>query len=168
MRNALGNAPQGEELWAFSLAFYACPGVAEALLALQDRGGLDVNLMLFALWLGWSGRGRLDRDALAAAERAIGTLRDEIVEPVRTLRRRLKDNSEEDVQGFRERVKALELAAEELVQSRLARLAATKGRIGDGLAAARANFDFYLARKGGGAPEAAIILEAFERFAAGR
>ena len=47
-----------EALWRFSLAFYARPGVAEALIALQDRAGLDVNLMLFALWLGVSGRSR--------------------------------------------------------------------------------------------------------------
>src|SRR4029077_986465 len=48
-----------DDLWRFSLAFYALPGVARALIALQDRDGLDVNLMLFAMWLGISGPGRL-------------------------------------------------------------------------------------------------------------
>src|SRR5262249_17930336 len=78
-----------DALWRFSLAFYAAPGVAEALLTLQDEEGLDVNQMLFALWFGLSGRGRLDKDALAAADRAVGTIRTNIVEPLRSLRKRL-------------------------------------------------------------------------------
>jgi hypothetical protein len=61
--------------WRFSLAFYAAPGVARALMALQDRDGLDVNLMLFALWIGVSGHGRLASDGLRAAERAVCTIR---------------------------------------------------------------------------------------------
>jgi uncharacterized protein (TIGR02444 family) len=47
---------EDEAFWCFSLAFYERPGVADALIALQDRDGFDVNLVLFALWLGISGR----------------------------------------------------------------------------------------------------------------
>ena len=65
----------GEAFWRFSLALYARPGVAEALIALQDRAGRDVNLMLFALWAGAVRRVALDAGALAAAEAAIGGLR---------------------------------------------------------------------------------------------
>ena len=72
--------------WRFSLAFYARPGVAEALIALQDRAGFDVNLILFGLWVGLSGRGRLDGELLAAARRATERLRTEIVAPLRALR----------------------------------------------------------------------------------
>src|SRR5690242_19214991 len=117
-------APSGEEeaLWRFSLAFYALPGVADALITLQDRRGLDVNLVLFALWLGISGRGALDRDLLAKAERATGTLRSEIVEPLRRLRRNFRHQPDGEVQQLREGVKAIELAGEKLVQARLARL----------------------------------------------
>jgi uncharacterized protein (TIGR02444 family) len=46
------NPAKDEELWRFSLAFYDRPGIAESLVALQDRDGCDVNVMLFALWLG--------------------------------------------------------------------------------------------------------------------
>ena len=53
----------------FSLAFYARPGVSEALIALQDHARCDVNLMLFALWLGVSGRSRLTKEELAIADR---------------------------------------------------------------------------------------------------
>ena len=43
---------RARRFWRFSLALYARPGVAEALIALQDRAGLDVNLILFGLWVG--------------------------------------------------------------------------------------------------------------------
>ena len=46
------NAAAGEGFWRFSLAFYARPGVADALIALQDRAESEVNLVLFGLWLG--------------------------------------------------------------------------------------------------------------------
>ena len=41
--------------WRFSLELYARDGVPAACLALQDREGADVNLVLLALWLGESG-----------------------------------------------------------------------------------------------------------------
>ena len=76
------------ELWAFSLVFYQQPDVMSALLALQDGAGLDVNLILFALWLGLSGRGRVDDRAVDAADRSVRVLRAEVIEPLRALRRR--------------------------------------------------------------------------------
>ena len=93
------------------------------MIALQDRAGLDVNLMLFALWLGVTGRSPLDHADLAAAERAVCDIRAEIIVPLRALRRRLKGIPDNDVQSLREGVKALELAAEKLAQVRLAGLA---------------------------------------------
>jgi uncharacterized protein (TIGR02444 family) len=153
--------------WQFSLAFYAAPGVAQALLALQDRDGLDVNLMLFALWLGVSGRGRLDSEALAAGERAACAIRAGIVEPLRALRRSLGQNPDVDVQRIRDGVKALELAAEKLVQSRLARFAgpcdASRSRPAR-LAAAHDNLALYLGPERVGGAEAAVIRQALEAF----
>ena len=40
-----------QSLWDFSVELYARPGVAAACLALQDRAGADVCLLLAALWL---------------------------------------------------------------------------------------------------------------------
>ena len=37
--------------WRFSLHFYRSVGVADACIALQDDCGVDVNLLLFLLWL---------------------------------------------------------------------------------------------------------------------
>jgi uncharacterized protein (TIGR02444 family) len=155
------DAPSPDEpLWRFSLAFYALPGIAEALIALQDREGLDVNLMLFALWLGISGH-RLDREELTAAERATCTIRSEIVEPLRTLRQRLKHHVDEDIQSLREGVKALELAGEKLMQTRLARLAERErpGIPQEGrLAAAHANLALYLGPERVQGGEAKVLL----------
>ena len=160
---------EDEAFWRFSLAFYERPGVADALIALQDRDGFDVNLVLFALWLGISGRGTLSGDALATAERAAGTLRSEIVEPLRRLRRQLRHHPDRDVQRLREGVKALEVAGEKLVQQRLARLAGSGGAKtepgGRRRTAAHANLALYLGGEGVRSKEATVIEEALDAFA---
>jgi uncharacterized protein (TIGR02444 family) len=134
----------GEGFWRFSLALYARPGVAEALIALQDRAGCDVNLVLFALWAGAVHGIRLDPAALGAAEGAIGGLRRDIVEPLRALRRRLKADREADIQDLRRKILVLELAAERRVQQRLSQgVGSVPGA--NRLAAAEANLALYLA-----------------------
>jgi uncharacterized protein (TIGR02444 family) len=150
----------GEAFWRFSLDFYGREGVAAALLSLQDEAGFDVNLILFALWVGLTGRGRLDAGGLAAAEHAAAPIRRELVEPLRDLRRRLKADPDAAVQALREEVKRLELAAEKIAQSRLA---ATAGPA-DGaparaarLADAAANLALYLGRD---SSEAALLRRA--------
>jgi uncharacterized protein (TIGR02444 family) len=154
-------------LWRFSLAFYARPGVSEALIAVQDRAGCDVNLMLFALWLGVSGRGRLTNGDVAIADRIVRPIREDIVEPLRMLRRRLKPDPDAGVQRLREGVKALELAAEKVIQDRLGRTA--RAPLGNADPAARtgaacANLALYLGPEMACSPEAATIGKALEVF----
>ena len=159
---------EDEALWRFSLAFYERPGVADALIALQDRDGFDVNLVLFALWFGVSGRGALDGDTLAAAQHSAGALRRELIEPLRSLRRKLRHHPDGDVQKLREGVKALELAGEKLVQQRLARFAGSacaKPHPTSRRTAAHANIALYLGAEGIGTREAAVIEEALDEFA---
>jgi uncharacterized protein (TIGR02444 family) len=153
--------------WDFSLRFYRLPGVEEALLALQDRDDRDVNLILYALWHGWSGRGALDSDALAAAEGAAGPVRERIAAPLREVRRTLKSDPDPAVQALRERVKALELEAERIAQSRLAALAAAPAPApaADRRAVARANLARALGQEAG--VEAAVLLAALDRLPAG-
>jgi len=162
------NTDGDDALWRFSLAFYDRPGVAEALITLQDRDGFDVNLMLFALWFGISGRGALGSGTLAAAERATGTLRDEIVGPLRRLRRKLRDHPDGDIRQLREGVKSLELAGERLAQTRLVRLCA-RGRTDTPLperrAAAHPNLAVYLGAEAIRSGEAGVIGEALDAFA---
>ena len=53
--------------WRFSLALYGRTGVADALIAIQDRTGRDVNVILFGLWIGVSRGHPLAAAGLAAA-----------------------------------------------------------------------------------------------------
>ncbi len=108
--------------WDFSLAVYGRPGVAEACLALQDRHGLDVNLLLFCCWAGAKGRA-LDAGDMARLIAAAGPWNAEVVRPLRTARRWLKTQRSaprDQAEILRARIKADELEAERLEQSILA------------------------------------------------
>ena len=150
--------------WDFSLRFYRLPGVEEALIALQDQGGHDVNLILYALWHGWSGRGAIGERERAAAESAAGPIREQIAAPLRALRRHLKADPDPAVQALRERVKALELEAERIAQSRLAALAAAPSSAPAAArhAAAHANLALALGPQADRA-EAGILTAALDR-----
>ncbi len=76
--------------WDFSLRVYGSDGVSAACIALQERGGIDVNLLLFCAWIGESGRGvlaELDLEAMLAATTAWNR---DIVCALRVVRNRLK------------------------------------------------------------------------------
>src|SRR5258706_9315513 len=83
---------QGSPLWRFSLRFYRRPGVADACIALQDGCGVDVNILLFFLWLALARRCVPSAAAPAVCARA-APRRDGVGGTLRTLRRRLKDRS---------------------------------------------------------------------------
>ena len=170
MTVSAGELSDSEALWRFSLAFYARPSVSEALIALQDRAGCDVNLMLFALWLGVSGRSPLTKEELAIADRIARPIGTDIVEPLRALRRKLRPDPDTDVQRLREGIKALELAAEKVIQDRLGR--AARPAFGDTdpaarAAAAHANLALYLGPEMTCGAEATTIGEALELFLRG-
>lgn len=109
----------GSPFWRFSVAFYRRAGVAEACLALQDGCGVDVNLLMFLLWLATACR-RLPVDEVRALDARLDGWRSEVVRPLRAMRRRLKTDpplvASAPAQAFRARVKALELEAERLQQ----------------------------------------------------
>jgi uncharacterized protein (TIGR02444 family) len=154
----------GEAFWRFSLALYSRPGVAEALIRVQDRAARDVNVILFGLWLGARQGRRLATGELAGAEAAIAPIAGAAVAPLRRLRRQLKAavNPDPDIEALRRRIAGLEIAAERRVQYRLAvQLSSTSGAEpeGDRFAAAQANLALYL---GGEArsPEAAVLRDA--------
>lgn len=76
--------------WDFALDVYRQPGVSEACLQLQERDHVDVNLLLFACWVGASGGGRLSRDEVERCRDAVGPWHDAVVRPLRGVRRTLK------------------------------------------------------------------------------
>jgi uncharacterized protein (TIGR02444 family) len=112
----------GDEFWNFSLAFYGRPGVSPACLELQDRHGRDVNLVLYACWVGLSGRGRLTAADLAHAAAMNDPWRQAVVEKLRAARRAIREQAA-DAAEFYAAVKAVELEAEQIAQHRLSRLA---------------------------------------------
>jgi uncharacterized protein (TIGR02444 family) len=76
-------------LWDYAVALYASPGVAAACLALQDRRGADVNLLLLACWLGATGR-EPDAGRIAEVLEQAEAWQEGLVRPLREARRRLK------------------------------------------------------------------------------
>jgi uncharacterized protein (TIGR02444 family) len=152
-------------LWRFSLAFYGCPGVANALIALQDRAGCNVNLVLFGVWAGVCVGTRIDSADLEAAKLAIEPLDSDFVLPLRRLRRGLARDVDPDIAEMRRRVIALELAAEQRVQARLARSlrSGDVATTGDRHQAAAANLALVLGNEAGSA-EAGVLRAALAAF----
>lgn len=105
-------------LWQYSLAHYGRQEVAEICLSLQDNIDANVNLVLFCCWLGFRGE-RLEADELAEAVLLIGEWDKQVVQPLRQVRRYLKQSVESASQMI-EAVSTLELTAERIVQDRLA------------------------------------------------
>lgn len=108
--------------WTFSLAVYGRPGVPPACLTLQDSGGADVNVVLFCLFLGRSGRA-IDAQTAGAIAATIEPWRSEIVAVLRQARRALKEPPTPfegpAVDHLRKNVKAAELEAERIQQEML-------------------------------------------------
>jgi len=131
--------------WDFSLALYADPEVQAASLALQDRAGCDVNLVLYGLYQARNGR-TLDAAAFAGLDAMIKPVRDLAVVPLRSIRREMKKHGfAADSDGFerlRTEVKTVELHAEKLMQSLLASAQPATGEA-EPITAARANLAAY-------------------------
>ncbi len=110
--------------WDFSVALYGKPGVAPACLALQERHGVDVNALMFCLWLAESGRGPVPRAALDAAFATVAAWHAQVVRTLRPLRQRLKfgfDPADAGlVQKLRARIQKIEIDAEHVEQLTLA------------------------------------------------
>jgi uncharacterized protein (TIGR02444 family) len=102
-----------EEVWAFTVAMYGRDGVAKLCLDLQDRCGLDVNMLLFMFYLGQKG---LAPHSVNALEEAVRDWRDNVIIPLRQTRRFLRDEPRKAAQDLRQKVKADELQAERIEQ----------------------------------------------------
>ena len=105
--------------WDFSLATYGRPGVAAACLGLQDRHGIDVNVLLFCCWVGASGGGVLGPAEMAAALAVAGPWQRDVVVPLRRIRRDLKGAGEAG-ESLKRRVAAVEIDAEHAEQLMIA------------------------------------------------
>jgi len=110
--------------WAFALAVYARPGVAEACLTLQNEVGVDVLLLLMATFAAVKRRVLLTPDEIEALDEVCRPWREQIVWRLRTVRTELKTGPQpapsSETEPFRAQVKAIELAAEKLENQLLA------------------------------------------------
>lgn len=132
-RRAKNGAWPDSAFWTFSVDLYGQPGVEAACITLQDRHDLDVNLLLWALWLAECGVA-LDQKTTERAEHAVASWQADVIGPLRSLRRRLRELIEQPepegvaeqwpakVKALRQAILALELDGEHLAQLALGRL----------------------------------------------
>jgi len=122
----------GLALWDFAVSLYGQDGVEEACLALQNRLGADVNMMIFCVWLAACGNGSANlAQFLGSALKLSRDWRHALVEPLRSCRQSLKEfaASAQDAHldnaallNLRDHVKTCELEAERLQILALANL----------------------------------------------
>lgn len=144
--------------WDFSLACYARTGVAKACLDLQDRRGLDVNMLLFGCYAAHACGVALSVKEILAFESAVVAWQAGVVLPLRAARRALTDGLEDvsacALDAIKTRIKEAELAAEQAEQDCLAALLARRHEpvleTGGGItrAIAHHNLRVYLSGRG--------------------
>ncbi len=148
-----------ERFWDFSVRTYRQTGVAEACLALQNRYGLDVNVLLFCCWFGAT-RGTLDESTIRSVLEFSEPWADQVVRPLRFARTWMKTTgcahpgvSRDDCMRLREQIKNVEFEAEYLQQRTLEALTGNEINIPArehkaGRSAMEANVRGYLDRCG--------------------
>jgi len=107
--------------WRFSLHIYATPGVAEECLSLQRTLKIDVNTLLFCVWLG-TRRISISEQDIKALAGIVGSWHDQIVRRLRAIRENMKIMLEmeyDDVKMLRDKIAATELEAEQIEQALL-------------------------------------------------
>ena len=137
----------GSPFWDFSIAVYGTKGVQDECLALQDRFGLDVNLVLLCAYLGAVHGVALTEGDVVSARQEVGPWQEQIVRPLRAARQTLKTIALQNAEAtnaaaqLRTQVKTAELESERIEQMMLerwaeARLAAwPRGQVREAVAA---------------------------------
>jgi uncharacterized protein (TIGR02444 family) len=122
--------------WSFALDTYARPGVSDACLLLQDRAGVDVNVLLLVLYAATRRGIALSRSELQDMDNAVALWRQEVIHPLRGTRRRLKTGPgpapNEVTEALRGRIKQAELQAEQIEQAALAQWLEVHARAANG------------------------------------
>ena len=118
--------------WRFSLAVYQDDAVQEECLDLQDRHGIDINMLLFCVFVGAVHGAIISKHDVRDALSLIGAWNASVVRALRQVRRELKlfaaDPSPIQVAAgeLRTSVKAAELGAEQIEQAMLETFAVTR------------------------------------------
>jgi uncharacterized protein (TIGR02444 family) len=115
------------ELGTDAVGLYGRPGVSAACLLLQERAGLDVNVLLMAAWTGAKRKRALGAADIRRASALVADWHAQIVIPLRAVRRRLKSGPapapSEQTDNLRAKIQDVEISAEIIELSRLQGLA---------------------------------------------
>ena len=86
------------QFWQFSLSWYARPGVSQACIELQDKLGLNVNLMLLLCWCEQQNL-QLSAEQIERLGLSLKVWSEKYTQPLRQLRRQiaLEDHADESV-----------------------------------------------------------------------
>ena len=107
--------------WDFSLKFYGGEGVASACLELQDKFGVDVNILLYCCWLAAAGAEEMEPAELVEMIAAIEPWQSGVVQRLRQVRRDMKQEEMMNLgplsEGLRQAVKDCELEGEKIEQT---------------------------------------------------
>lgn len=147
-------------IWDFVLNYYGRRGVSDTLIGLQDNHGIDVNMLLFLMWMAAQSKSVAADDVKFVSTTSQAWQR-AVVVPIRGVRRLLKENTPlvpaEAAAAFRKKVQAIELEGEQL---QLNAMAALVGRLKPAQAspeeAARRNVKTFEAVAGKTFPPAAV------------
>jgi uncharacterized protein (TIGR02444 family) len=136
-RSAVSQAGSAEtaeldaELWSFALSFYGREEASKACLVLQERIGVDVDIVLFGLFALLRKGVSLNAEEIAAIDALVRSWRSEIVRRLRQMRTRLKSGPNPAPSGsteeLRNRIKSIEIEAERIELDALAGWLARRG-----------------------------------------
>jgi len=110
------------QFWTFSLTVYGEPAVQQECLELQDRHGVDVNLLLFCAFVGAVHGAVLSEEEVRQLAGAVTDWQQNVVRSLRQARRALKPLATDaspiaaPAAALRATVKAMELEAERIEQ----------------------------------------------------
>ncbi|MEE8332753.1 MAG: TIGR02444 family protein [Alphaproteobacteria bacterium] len=111
---------EANPFWNHSLQVYGGEGVSAACIALQDRHGLDVNLILYCLWIGQDGGGVLGAPDFDRLIEVSGDWNANVIQRLRAARLAIKTGFEELPtelrDSFRKRILAIEIDGERAEQ----------------------------------------------------
>jgi uncharacterized protein (TIGR02444 family) len=113
----MSSAGASPPIWDFVLNYYRQQGVSEAAVVLQDTAGIDVNMILFLMWLSSQKKTLAEADMRKLGENSHGWQRSVVV-PIRNIRRLLKENApfvaQEAALAYRKKIQAIEIEGEQL------------------------------------------------------
>jgi uncharacterized protein (TIGR02444 family) len=147
-----------ESFWNFAVRTYRCEGIPEACIALQDERGADVNVVLFCCWMGAT-RGEFEDESFDRVLEFSRAWADHVVRPLRAVRTWMKFEGcpdpamlVENCMNLRERIKKVELQAEQLqenvMQSIVDAIPGVTLGVAEQARAAMANLSRYFAAEG--------------------